>query len=498
MPHDRETFPAFLQRTWWIWAALLALYSVLAAVLPPMDDEVYYWSWSPTLQWSYYDHPPMTAWLIRLSTHLWGHSVLGLRFPACCCITFTLAVIGYLTECVINRHPSHAFRRFGISPLIIGLALTPLFTLGGILITPDAPLLACWAAYALWLIRIQEKLTVGLESKWLWLWWFAGGVILGVGGLSKYTMIVAVPAGFVSFLLAGWSWRRWLPGYLAHGVISALVASPVLIFNIQHDFAPLKFQWEHASHDAASLKTVFEFVGIQIVLFGTLPWFLLPWTVRYLRTLSTTAVLRVCASLYLVPLGFFLYKAARSELEGNWGLVAFVTVWPVAQAWYETVKQSSAWRRATAASFIIPAVCVMLLAGHILHPWPFIPPEKDRLTRQLARWQAVRDIAQAIQRHDPHIPVYTSTYQMTALLRFHGVDARQIDGASRPSHFTFPPQRVTDVDRACVVTEQPLAPEFVKGFGPPQPIKSASVVVRGHKIQTYELWEYRRDDEAGK
>ncbi|MFO0917923.1 MAG: glycosyltransferase family 39 protein [Planctomycetaceae bacterium] len=497
MPRHRETFPAFLQRTWWIWAVLLTLYGALAAALPPLDDEVYYWSWSPALQWSYYDHPPLTAWLIRLSTHFWGRSVLGIRFPACACITFTLAVIAYLTECVVNRHPSHAFRRFAVSPLIIGLVITPLFTLGGILITPDAPLLAAWAAYALWLVRIHEKLEFESASRSLWPWWLLGGVILGLGGLAKYTMIVAVPAGFVSFLLTRWSWRRWLPGYLAHGVISFAVASPILIFNLQHDFVPLKFQWEHASHDPASLKTFFEFVGIQIVLFGTLPWFLLPWCARYLRTLSTTPLLRVCASLYLVPLSFFLYKATRSQLEGNWALVAFVTVWPIAQAWYETIKQSRAWRRATAASFLIPAVCVLLLAGHILHPWAFIPPEKDRLTRQRARWRAVHDLAAVIQHLNSHEPTYTSTYQMTALLRFHGIDARQIEGASRPSHFTFPPQRVTDVNHAFVVAEQPLSTEFVKGFSHPQLIKSVPLMVRGRKIQTYELWEYRRDRDAG-
>ena len=331
MNRERESLAAFLQLTWGIWAALLTGYCLIAAALPPMDDEVYYWCWSQSLQWSYYDHPPLTAWLIRLSTHFWGHSVLGMRFPACCCITFTLVVISFLTARIAegNRSSRTLPRNIAQVPLMVGVALTPLFTFGGILMTPDAPLLACWSAYAVWLIRVQEELAAEPAAKPLWKWWLIGGIILAAGGLSKYTMIVAVPAGFLSFLLAGWPWRKWLSGYLMHGVVSAFVASPILLYNLQHDFAPLKFQWEHATHDPATLKTFGEFIGIQVLLFGTLPWFLFPWTARYLRALSTTPLLRVCASRYLAPLCFFLYKAARTELEGNWGLAAFITAWPV-------------------------------------------------------------------------------------------------------------------------------------------------------------------------
>src|SRR5665213_568710 len=59
------------RRPWWI-LGLFAVYLILAAVLPALDDEVYYWCWAKELQWSYYDHPPMTAVLIRLSTSLFG------------------------------------------------------------------------------------------------------------------------------------------------------------------------------------------------------------------------------------------------------------------------------------------------------------------------------------------------------------------------------------------------------------------------------------------
>src|SRR5215213_10135897 len=42
----------------------------LAARLNLSFDEAYYWLWSQHLQLSYYDHPPLVAWAIRLSTSL--------------------------------------------------------------------------------------------------------------------------------------------------------------------------------------------------------------------------------------------------------------------------------------------------------------------------------------------------------------------------------------------------------------------------------------------
>ena len=36
--------------------------------LPLHPDEAYYWVWSQNLQLSYYDHPPMVAYLIKLFT----------------------------------------------------------------------------------------------------------------------------------------------------------------------------------------------------------------------------------------------------------------------------------------------------------------------------------------------------------------------------------------------------------------------------------------------
>ena len=485
----------------WPLAILLVIYCVLAAVLPLADDEVYYWCWSKELQWSYYDHPPMSAVLIFLSTCLFGDTALGIRFPACVATAFTIWVIHRLTSAKI---------------LILGLLVTPLFTFGSVLMTPDSPLILFWSAYWWWLVVLHQRLfatsdaslqgastseasnvpgaatEVGPhDTKVSLAFWTLGGILLGCGVLSKYTMALAVPTGFVSLLLARSHWRRWFLPYLYHGVISFLVASPILIYNVTQNFEPLLYQWSHAAEKTSnSLLSFGDFVGVQILLFGTMPFVLFPWVIRNARGLSGTALNRVSFCLYAIPLAFFLYKSTQTRLQGNWALVCFISFWPLASQWYGTVQHSRLWRRLTVASFLPPAIAVVAIAAHLVSPISIVPIKGDRVYRQIALNDASRKIAELIRKDGRPVPVFTGSYQMTSLLRFQSLDARQIDGMTRPSHFTRPPRHLTDVPEAYVVAEQPLAAEFCEGFGDPQFVADVPVDYRGATDRTFKIWLY--------
>src|SRR6185436_14305326 len=111
---------------------LFVFYAALATVLPPADDELYYWCWAQHLQLSYYDHPPMVAYLIRLSTSLFGNTVFALRLPAVVASVVAFGVIAELMK----------WKRF-----LWAAVLTPLFTFGAFLVTPDTPLILFWSLY---------------------------------------------------------------------------------------------------------------------------------------------------------------------------------------------------------------------------------------------------------------------------------------------------------------------------------------------------------------
>lgn len=480
-------------RGWWFgWVGLAALYLALAVWMPPADDELYYWCWSRDLQPSYYDHPPMVAYLIRFSSEVFGPSLLAARIPALVCSLIVLKIVRHLTR-------PQGFTAWAI--------LTPVFTVGGVLITPDAPLLAFWALYLAWLVRVHGRLEQSHEVQppsagppsyrhpfgRSWDSWLLGGVLLGCALLSKYTAALAIPTGFLSFLFAGQPGRTWLPGYILHGVLACFFLTPVLLFNIDHDFAPLRFQWEHATaHDTHGIATLGEFLGGQVLLFGLLPLGLLPWVLTNAREWMATPRLRVAACLYALPLLFFIYQGVRGPLEGNWALVSYVGFWPVAAHWNAAARLSAWCRVVTATAFAAPVLCVACAAVHLVIPLPFIAPKSDRVGRQDARNEVARAAAEIIRRHGEPIPVFAISYQWTAWLRFHGIEAGQIDGTTRRSHFTLTPRTLSDVDQAYVFAEGPLNPEHTPGFGMPEVVGTIPLVVRGTTVGEYQVMLYSR------
>jgi len=518
----------------WLLAGLVPVYLVLAAVVPPADDELYYWCWSESLQWSYYDHPPMTAYLIRAATGVFGDTLFAIRLPAVLSTLTVLGVVGYLT------------RPRSLLPLVV---CTPLFTVGAVLVTPDTPLLMFWALYLLWLVKVHERLgspeppnppgPPSLRGKGgdappdlrddpfssaasqdaseikhpspsgggagggvdhvctpnnapgipVWLW-ALGGVVLGCGILGKYTTGLAVIGGFLTFAAAV-PWRRWLVGYAAHLAVAFVVTLPILIHNVRHDFAPLLFQWKHSmSSPEPGVLSFLGFVGIQLLLFGTIPFIVFGWAVLNRRLVLADPRLRACAGLFVFPFAFFFYKATRGPLEGNWALACYVGVWPLAAVWYDRLREGGFWKRVAPAGFALPAGAVVVLAVHLVRPLSVLSPQADRVTRQVSKMAVARDLADTLRGKSE--PVFVASYQWAALLRFHGVDAHQIDGVSRPSHFTQTPEGLAGRDRVLVFADELIPDEHTRGFDPPRHVRMFPLVVRGELVGGYWLLEYRR------
>lgn len=490
-----------MSRRWWLVgvAALFVGYTGLAGVVPPLDDELYYWCWSKELQFSYYDHPPMTALMIRASTTVFGDTLFAVRFPACVATAVVLGVVGWLT------------RPRGI---LFGTVFTPLFTFGAVVVTPDTPLLLFWSLYLAWLVVVHRRLTPESGAApvpvpgWLWA---VGGMLLGCGILGKYTAGLAVPAGLLSFAVLGVRGvRHWLAGYAVHLAVGFVVASPILIHNVRQGFAPLLYQWAHAAAaDEPGWKAVGEFVGVQILLVGTLPLVLLPWMLWRSRTLTADPRLRVCVCLYGLPMLVFLLKATRGPLEGNWALASYLAFWPIAARWYAGLadlnwKWRWFWRWGGRLSFAAPAVCVTVLAAHLVHPLPLIATDNDRVSRQSERFAMLKAVADHLGGRADGVPVFTDTYQTAAVLRFHGLAARQEAGVHRPSHFTQAPERMADHAAVYYLSngaierkenDAGVAGAFaghVAGFAPPVLVAEFPLSVRGARYDSYKLWFYRR------
>ncbi len=208
-----------------LFAILLRLvYLGLAQLIP---DEAYYWQYAQHMDLSFYDQPPAVAWLIWLGTSILGHNEFGVRIGALLCGFITM---GYLYALAQNLYDKST----AMCTLLL-LVILPLGFSTGLLMTPDAPLFAAWAAT---LYYMERALVAHQNTAWLGM-----GVAFGLGLLSKYSLGLLGLAALV-FVIIDPAARRWMKRphpYLA-ALLALLLFSPVIIWNYQNDWASFAFQ----------------------------------------------------------------------------------------------------------------------------------------------------------------------------------------------------------------------------------------------------------------
>ena len=207
---------------------LVALYHLLIiGAVGPGDNEAYYWTWSNHLDISFFDHPPMVAYMIALSTAVGGDSVFFLRIGTVLLFCITSLLI-YLLAFEISGSRKTAFFSLGLANII------PLFFLGGILTVPDAPLSVLWLLYLYLLLRVAKGVP--------WWHWYLMGFVLGLAVLSKYFAVLLVPSTLL-FLLSDKKLRPNFksPHLYASLVLSGMVASPIIFWNIREGWASFTY-----------------------------------------------------------------------------------------------------------------------------------------------------------------------------------------------------------------------------------------------------------------
>ena len=299
-------------------ACLTLMRGIFAAVHPLRVDEAYYWTWSKESVISYLDHPPMISWCVYFGTLIFGDTNFGVRFSglsAMLIMQALLADIVWLTtrdwRCVVFAvlMPEAA--------LDYGLLMTK--------VAPDTVLVMFVLAMAWALVRQASSNNPR--------WWLLAGVFGGLALLSKYVVVLLVPAILAYALVPSWRKQQLSSPYpwLA-ALIAIAIFSPVLYWNAVHDWASFRFQLDRPTQLSGwSLKFLGEFVGAQFLLVGLL---LLPVVLigtarlgwRGSRARDPVAILlSLCAA---VPIGFFLCRSLDGRIGDSWPLF----VWPFAFA----------------------------------------------------------------------------------------------------------------------------------------------------------------------
>jgi len=393
-------------------ALLVGIRLAVAWLYPLVPDEAYYWCWAQRPDWGYFDHPPMIAWIIWLSTHLAGNSGFGVRL-----LPVLLSGATALPAYLLVRDLSDDSRALnsvlaGAGALLLGA--------GSVLAVMDVPLL----------FFISLGLLAGVRALGKGWWWLVFGIALGGALLSKYTgaFLLLVP---VSYLFTAPKTFRSIYPWAGLG-IACLVIAPNVFWLARHDWVSLFFQASHGLGRGFSPLGPLRFLAEAVLLSSGPLALVLGWgAIRAFVIDRKPGIIALSAFTWLTLL-FFAGMSLRGHGEANWPAPAYLSLvilgtvgWPSIRNW--------PWR----VSLAIGLALVALVYAHAA--FPFLPLRSDP-TAQARGWKELARCVERARAEHPGLPLATARYQEASELRFYMPDHPEIvvvNPPHRPSHFNL-------------------------------------------------------------
>lgn len=315
----------------------LVVLRVVALILDPNSlypDETQYWLWAQTPDWGYFSKPPLIAWIIALTTFVFGDADWAVRLSAPFLHAITATFLG-LT----------AARLFGLrAGAIAGLLwmTMPAVWLSSSIISTDAVLMVGWSAGLYALVRLREgadwrfAVLLGVAAGWAFLAKYAAIYFLLGTGLA---LLIDAPARRALISLQG----------LAAGVIFLALISGNLLWNAANDFATVSHTAANANWGASLFNPdeLLTFIGDQFGVFGPVTFAaLLAAVLAAFRGLDfdmRAARPRLMLALYIAPaLLIVAFQAFISRAHANWAASAYAAGTILVAIWF---LEGGRWRR---------------------------------------------------------------------------------------------------------------------------------------------------------
>jgi len=311
--------------------------AVLLAVSPWYGyhrDELYFRMLGERPRLGYFDTPPLTPMIARLSTTVFGDTVVALRIVPALCAGALVVLVALTTRELGGGRAAQILAAAGtatsVLPLLAGHSLLTL--------TPD---LVLWSAVTLCLLRVLLR---GDGRYWLW-----AGVLSGIASYNRDLMVVLLGTVGLGILVAGprevlRDRRLW-----AGALLALVIASPNVIYQVTHDWP--QFQMADALRADEGADNRAAFVPLQLVLLGPVQavicvagWLRL-WRSRRVRSLAIA---------YPVACALFLFSGGRPDYTGGFLLYLFAAGCVTAAGWR--------WRRTLVAALAVDAVVAVVVA----------------------------------------------------------------------------------------------------------------------------------------
>jgi 4-amino-4-deoxy-L-arabinose transferase-like glycosyltransferase len=398
----------------------LRLYYHLTADV--LGDEAYYYLWGQHLSWSYFDHPPLHAILIRIiSTLLPG--VLGLRTLMWLTLAGMLAIFWSWSKRLAPDDPQRWF--WGATAIYLASPLFFGFTL--IAYHDHLLILCCLATIHCFALFVESR-----ALRWLYL----AAIALGLATLTKYSGVL-LGFGFVAAFIVRKDLRPLLltpHPYLA-ALLAAAMQAPVIYWNLTEGMASFRFHLDSRWNGEAGEIHWWHPIRFLLLSVGMWSPFLIWPTIRMIRgrigagafesaartvALATLAVSTVVLLVVAVYLDAFFY----------WSIVGLVGVTALLASY---TRRIALWLH-----LIFGLVCAALIVVNFaVIPIAAIQGGRDAGSAVNYGWPEIVTHIRAAAAANPTSLIGATGYSSSAQLSFALNDLNAIDFSPFQSQFSY-------------------------------------------------------------
>lgn len=405
--------------------SLVLGFQFLRLVLLPffglMPQDAYYHFYGENLSLSYFDHPGMIGYILRIFTLLFGKTVFVVKIADFVVTSLTLLCFYRLASYFLSKQKlQSAFALIGTTIFISILSFNS---------TPDVPLLLFWT---LSLICLYNAIFEENEIYWVW-----GGIFMGLAFDSKYTAIL-LHFGLLIFVIFSKKYKKLIrsPWLWLSFILSFLVTIPVFWWNYQNNFVSFLYQSSNRTEDISKLNfNPINFLGVimhQIfLLLPILFSIIVLLTVKLLNKVIFKNKMLSDKTLFLfsffIPtfLGFFSL-APVYWVKLNWLMPAYITGIIIASIFFS--------KKLLHAQIIISLIIHALFSLQIL--FYFVPIKSDDTW---IGWNDLVEETTKLQKQYPKTFVFSAdNYKTSAAMNFYskekvyakniiGLPAKQFD-----------------------------------------------------------------------
>ena len=293
---------------------------ILLPFMGLMPQDAYYYLYGQNLSLSYFDHPGMIGYILRIFTDLFGQSIYVVKFAD--------FLITSLTILSFYKLASYFLSKQKLQRAILLLTSTIFISILSFNSTPDVPLLLFWTLSLICLYKAIFE-----EKKWFWV---LGGIAMGLAFNSKYTALL-LQIGLIGFLIFSNKYRKLFvsPWFWTSILLSILITCPVWYWNFQNEFASFVFQSSERTSSISefkiSPKNFFGAIGHQMFLLIPILFLVIGViTYKYLKRALLKLKIPQAKTLFLLAffiptfVGFFSLTPIY-WVKLNWMMPSYIT-----------------------------------------------------------------------------------------------------------------------------------------------------------------------------